>query len=115
MDFLIGSDQSSEHVFLKGQSKLINALEKEIQTIIHKTKRDVYSMVIPTWYHKDLCQTIREIYHKTKALVLRHSNNTYSKFKDPTVVPEDEDMRSVVKIIATQDAFTQAQRELDVH
>jgi len=100
-------------VFLRGQADLINALAKEIQITIDKTKLDVHSMLISPRYHPEVGRSIGEIQRKTGALILIPGDGKYDEFNDPAEM-SNEDPKSVVKIIGTRDAYTQAYAKLDV-
>ena len=108
------SDRTSDQVYLRGQSMVINALAKEIQTTIHRTKVDIYSMCISPRYHGELRWSISETQRKTKARILIPGDERYDKFNDPVDISKSADSKSIVKIVGTRDAYAQARDELEV-
>jgi hypothetical protein len=108
------SDRTSDQVYLRGQSTVIKALAKEIQTTIHRTKVDIYSMCIPPRYHRELRRSISETQRKTKTHILIPGDGRYDDFNDPVDISKSGDSKSIVKIVGTRDAFAQARDELKV-
>jgi hypothetical protein len=81
--------------------------------MIVQTQKDVYSMVIPPRYHKDLRKSLFEIQKATRTLILLPSDRTYHEFNDP--IPLDglpTDASSVVKIIGTRNNYKEACTDL---
>ena len=71
-------------------------------------------LISPRYHCRELHRSISKIQYKTKTLILLPGDGKYDDFGDPVDKPKTEDSSSVVKIIGTLDAFTQARVDLEV-